>query len=320
MPPQSTPQSLPQASPQPSAADRTGLLLFLVPTLIWGTTWLVIKFQLGVVAPEVSVAWRFALAAALLHLWCLVRGVPLRLPWRRHLELVLLGLLLFGVNYVFTYRSEGYLTSGLVAVLFASMAFWNLLGARLFFGTPAPLAVLGGAALGMAGVALLFWPELGGLGAAPGQLTGIALALGGTLFASAGNLYSQRLSGRGLGVVPSTAWAMGYASLAVLAWCVARGLPLTFDARPAYVLSLLYLSLFGSVIAFVSYLTLIKRIGAGRSGYSAAVIPVVAMLVSTVFEDYRWTPGAVVGMALVSLGTVLTLRARARVSLPVSRT
>jgi drug/metabolite transporter (DMT)-like permease len=295
-----------------SAPDRHGLFLFLIPTLIWGTTWLVIKFQLGVVEPEVSVGWRFALAAALLHGWCLVRGVSLRLPWRSHLELVLLGLLLFGINYVFTYRSEGYLTSGLVAVLFASMAFWNLLGARLFFGTRAPAAVLGGAALGVAGVAVLFWPELNGLRGGQGQATGIALGLGGTLFASAGNLYSQRLSGRGMPVVASTAWAMGYASLAVLGWCVVRGLPLAFDARPPYVLSLLYLALFGSVVAFVSYLTLIKRIGAGRSGYSAAVIPVVAMLASTLFEGYRWTAEAVAGLVLVSLGTVLTLRARER--------
>jgi drug/metabolite transporter (DMT)-like permease len=106
-------------------------------------------------------------------------------------------------------------------------------------------------------------------------------------------------------------------SLAVLAWCVARGLPLAFDARPPYVLSLLYLALFGSVVAFVSYLTLIKRIGAGRSGYSAAVIPVVAMLASTLFEGYRWTAEAVAGLVLVSLGTVLTLRARERAAATV---
>ena len=299
-------------TPSPTSADRSGLVLFLIPTLIWGTTWLVIKFQLGVVEPEVSVGWRFGVAALLLLGWCLARGVPLRLPWRAHLQVALLGLLLFGINYVLTYRSEGYLTSGLVAVLFASMVFWNLLGARVFFGTRAPLAVLGGAALGVAGVALLFWPELGGLRAGPGQGTGIALALGGTVLASAGNLYSQRLSARGLAVMPVTAWGMGYASLAVLAWCLLRGLPLTFDARPAYVLSLLYLAVFGSVIAFVTYLTLIKRVGAGRSGYSAAVIPVVAMLASTLFEGYRWTPEALAGLVLVSLGTVLTLRARAR--------
>lgn len=293
-------------------SDRTGLLLFLAPTLIWGTTWLVIKYQLGVVEPEVSVAWRFGLASALLLGWCLWRGVPLRLGPRGHLEVLLLGLLLFGINYVFTYRSEGYLTSGLVAVLFASMVFWNLLGARLFFGTRAPAAVVAGGVLGVAGVALLFWPELGGLQAAGSQqATGIALALAGTLFASAGNLWSQRLSARGHQVVPTTAWAMGYASLAVLGWCALRGLPLVFDPRPAYVLSLLYLALFGSVIAFVTYLSLIRRVGAGPSGYTAAVIPLVAMLVSTLFEGYRWTPAAVAGLALVSLGTVLTLRARA---------
>ena len=292
------------------AGAASTLLLFALPSVIWGTTWLVIKFQLGVVEPEASVAWRFALAALLLLGWCLARGIPLRFAPREHAELVLLGFLLFGLNYVLVYRSEQHLTSGLVAVLFAFIVFWNLLGARLLFGTRAPRAVLLGAAIGVCGVALLFWPELASLRAGPGQGTGIALACLATLVASAGNLHSQRVFARGMAVVPATAWAMAYAALLLLGWCLARGVPLAFDARPAYVLSLLYLALFGSVIAFVSYLTLLRRIGSGRSGYTAAVIPVVAMLASTLFEGYHWTPAALGGMALVMAGTVLVLRAR----------
>jgi drug/metabolite transporter (DMT)-like permease len=138
----------------------------------------------------------------------------------------------------------------------------------------------------------------------------------GTVVASSGNLWSQRLFARGVPVVPATAWAMGYASLGVMAWCAARGLPFAFDARWPYVLSLLYLSFFGSVIAFVSYLTLLKRIGAGRSGYTAAVIPVVAMLASTLFERYQWTASAGAGLALVVAGTVLVLRAREKAAPP----
>jgi drug/metabolite transporter (DMT)-like permease len=288
------------------------LLLFFIPCLIWGTTWLVIKAQLGEVAPEVSVAWRFGLAALVLLGWCLLRGVPLRFGLRRHLELALLGFLLFALNYVLVYRSEGSLTSGLVAVVFALIIFWNLLGARLLFGTPVPPAVLAGAVLGVAGVALLFWPEVTSLRAGAGQGTGLLYAVAGTLVASAGNLYSQRLFAAGVAVVPATAWAMGHATLQVLAWCVARGIPLTFDGRPAYVLSLLYLALLGSVVAFVAYLTLLQRVGAGRAGYTTAVIPVVAMLASTLFEDYRWTAAAVAGLVLVLAGTVLVLRAKAQ--------
>jgi len=176
--------------------------------------------------------------------------------------------------------------------------------------------VLVGAVVGVAGVGLLFWPELKSVRGDAGLLLGVAYAVGGTLVASAGNLWSQRVFGRGLPVVQGTGFAMGYAAVAVLAWCAARGLPFAFDLRWPYVVSLVYLSLFGSVVAFVAYLTLLQRIGAGRAGYTAAVIPVVAMLASTLFEGYRWSLPSVAGMALVLLGTVLVLRAREKASAP----
>jgi drug/metabolite transporter (DMT)-like permease len=298
--------------PLPRRGASSDLLLFVLPTFIWGTTWLAIKFQLGVVEPEVSVGWRFALASLLLLGWCGVRRVPLRFGARDHGRFAVLGVLLFGLNYVLVYRSEQHLTSGLVSVLFAFLVFWNLLGARVVFGTRAPRAVILGAVLGIAGVALLFWPELASVRAGDGQVAGIALAVAGTTVASGGNLYSQSLFARGVAVVPATAFAMGYAALAVLAWCAATRVPFAFDARPAYVLSLAYLSLFGSVVAFVSFLTLLRRIGAGRSGYTAAVIPVTAMLASTLFEGYRWSASGLAGMALVLAGTVLVLRVKER--------
>ncbi len=307
----------PEASPKPGGSSD--VFLFFLSSFIWGTTWLAIKFQLGVVAPEVSVAWRFALASLLLVAWCLLRGIPLRFPARDHGRLALLGFLLFGLNYVLVYRAEQHLASGLVAVIFSFLVFWNLIGARLFFGTPAPPAVALGAVLGVAGVTLLFWPEVTSLHAGTAQLRGLSLALVATLFASAGNLYSQRLFSTGLTVAPSIAFAMGYASLAVAGWCAASGVPFTFDARPGYVLSLGYLALFGSVVAFMAFLTLLKRIGAGRSGYTAAVIPLIAMLASTAFEGYRWSAAPVAGMLLVVGGTVLVLRAKERVASPIGR-
>jgi drug/metabolite transporter (DMT)-like permease len=287
-------------------------VLFFLSTFIWGTTWLVIKFQLGRVEPAVSVGWRFGVAALLLLGWAAARRLPLRFGPRDHAAFALLGLLLFGLNYVLVYLAEVHLTSGLVAVLFAFLVFWNMAGARLFFGTPAPPAVLAGALLGVAGVGLLFWPELRAVRGDASVGLGVAYAVGGTMVASAGNLWSQRLFARGVPVIQGTAWAMGYASLAVLAFCAASGRPFDFDPRAPYVLSLLYLALFGSVVAFVAYLTLLKQVGAGRAGYTAAVIPAVAMLASTLFEDYRWTGAAAAGMALVIAGTVLVLRARER--------
>ena len=295
----------------PDRRQRTAVgdwLLFLVPSAIWGTTWFAIKFQLGPVAPEASVAYRFGLAALLLFGWCVLRGIRLGFGLRAHGSLALLGVLQYGINYVLVYRSEQYLTSGLVALLFGLLVFWNLVGARVFFRSPAPAPVIVGAALGMVGVTLVLWPDLAHLSGGRGQGWGVALAVLGTLAASAGNLWSQRLYQHGVAVVPTSAWAMLYGSLAVALSCAARGIRFELDSSLAYLASLAYLTLFGSVFAFIAYLTLLRRVGAGRSGYTAVVIPVLAMATSTVFESYRWTAPALAGMVLVLAGNVLMLR------------
>ena len=290
--------------------DPATWLLFLVPSFIWGTTWLVIKFQLGVVAPEASVAYRFGLAAALLFGWCALRRIPVRFDLATHVAVAATGILQFGLNYVLVYLAEGRLTSGLVAVVFSLMVAWNIAGDRLLFGTPVTGAVVAGAALGIAGVALVFWPKLAGAASAPGDTAGLLLAVVGSLVSSAANLASQRLYSRGVGVVPGMAWGMAYGAIAVALSCAARGIPFGFDGSAPYLLSLSYLAVLGSVFAFFSYLSLIRRVGAGRAGYTAAVIPVLAMLTSTVFEGYRWTALALAGMALVAAGTVLVVRSR----------
>ncbi len=295
--------------PRPDRAPAPWIL-FLVPTFIWGTTWLAIKFQLGGVAPEVSVAYRFALASLVLFGWCASQGLPLRYDLRTHADLAVMGVLQFGVNYVLVYLAERQLTSGLVAVTFALLVVWNVAGARIFFGTPARPAMVLGATLGLGGVTLMFWPEVSRLGELPGRGLGLGLttAVLGSLFASAGNLWSQRFYRRGHAVAPTTAWAMGYASVAVALSSAIRGMRFSFEATWPYVASLAYLVLLGSVVAFLAYLTLLRRVGAGPAGYTAAVIPVVAMLTSTLFEGYRWTPVALLGMALVVAGNVLVLR------------
>jgi drug/metabolite transporter (DMT)-like permease len=284
-------------------------LLFVVPSFIWGTTWLTIKFQLGVVAPEVSVSYRFGLAALVLFAWCGLLRIPLRFDIRTHASLALLGLLQYAANYVLLYMSEAYLTSGLVAVLFALVLVWNLVGARLFFDRPLPASVVAGAAVGVAGVTLVFWPEVSQLRAA-GQARGVVLAVAATLAASAGNLWSERVYARDVSVAPSTAWAMMYASLGVALYCALRHVPFAFDVSLSYLASLAYLALFGSVIAFIGFLTLLRRIGAGRASYSAVLIPVLAMATSTLVEGYRWSALALSGMALVLAGNLMVLRGK----------
>jgi drug/metabolite transporter (DMT)-like permease len=287
-------------------------LLFVIPSFIWGTTWLTIKFQLGAVAPEASVAYRFGLASLVLFAWCALRRIRLSFDARTHAGLALLGILNYALNYVLVYLSERHLTSGLVAVVFVLVVVWNMIGARIFFRRPLPLAVVAGATLGIGGVTLVFWPEVAGLRDGGARIDGVVLAIASTLVASAGNLWAERLYSRDVAVAPSTAWAMLYASISVAAYCAARGIPFAFDASFPYVASLAYLALFGSVFAFIAYITLLKNVGAGRAGYTAVVIPVFAMATSTVFEGYRWSALALSGMALVMAGSVMVLRAKER--------
>jgi drug/metabolite transporter (DMT)-like permease len=290
------------------AADRSAWWLFAVTTLIWGSTWIGITFQLGVVAPEVSVAYRFALAAMLVAAWCRVTGRSLDFSARQHAFLALQGALLFGFNYVGVYWTERYLASGPVAVLFSTMVFMNAIGARLVFGEPLTPRTLLASTLGVAGIALLFLPELilarGGGDAA----LGIALGLGSTAIASGGNLVAARNQRRGIPLFPGIAWAMAYGAVVSALCGTLRGVSWSFDSRLPYVLSLLYLSVFGSIIAFGAYLTLMKKVGPGPAAYTAVSTPIVALVISTLFEHYRWTWIAGLGVVLAVIGNWLALR------------
>jgi drug/metabolite transporter (DMT)-like permease len=281
--------------------------LFSISTVIWGSTWLAIKFQLGAVAPEVSVALRFALAALLLGAWCAVTRRSLRFERRAHAFIALQGVLLFGLNYVAVYWAERYATSGLVAVLFSTIVFMNPIGARLVFGTALTLRTLVAAMLGVVGVALLFVPELTAARRGGTAALGILLGLGATAIAAGGNLAAMRNHDAGIAVLPGTAWGMGYGALTAAMVGIVAGVPWTIDWRAPYLASLFYLAIFGSVVAFGAYLTLLKEVGAGPASYVAVATPIVAMLLSTLFEGYRWTPIAAFGVVLAVAGNWLAL-------------
>jgi drug/metabolite transporter (DMT)-like permease len=286
--------------------------LFLTATCIWGTTWLVIKYQLGVVAPEISVVYRFTLASLLLAGWCVASGRSLGFSVRHHAWFAGLGLLMITVNYVFIYKAERVLTSGLVAVLYSTMVFMTPVAMRVAFGSPLRASTFVAATLGVGGIALLFLPELGqaqGTGAVAG---GIAFTLAAVLSCCVGNLIAVRNHRAGIPTVPGTAWGLAYgAGFAALA-ALLQGLPWTFDARPAYVLSLVYLAVFGSVVAFLAYFAFQKRAGAGPAAYITVATPVIAMLVSTLVEGYRWTMIPALGVALAVLGNWIALRSPAK--------
>jgi drug/metabolite transporter (DMT)-like permease len=284
--------------------------LFATPALIWGSTWLAITFQLGSVAPEVSVTYRFALASVVLGGACVATRRSLRFSRLDHAFLAGIGLLMICTNYIFVYWAETHVASGLVAVVYSTIVFMTPIGMRLAFGTPLRTRLFVAAALAVTGVALLFLPEIAAARRGGSAAIGISYTLIATAACAVGNLIAVRNHNAGLPTIPATVWTMAYGALFTALFVVARGSPWTFDPRPAYVLSLVYLAVFGSVIAFATYFTLLKRIGAGPSSYVAIATPVIAMLLSTLFEGYRWTWVSAMGVGLAVIGNALALRAK----------
>jgi drug/metabolite transporter (DMT)-like permease len=288
--------------------------LYLVTVLIWGSTWFAIKFQLGVVEAEVSLIYRFALAAAILILYCLWRDRSLRFSPTQHMFMALQGLFLFSTNYLIFYWATGLLTSGLVALLFSTVILMNIVNGALFLRNKVSNMVLLGAFFGIGGITGIFWSEVAGVGNHTDSWSGLWMCLIATYVASIGNILSARNQREGLPVVQTNAWGMTYGSIFMVVYALSQGSVFNYDPAPGYSLSLIYLSLFGSIFAFGSYLTLIGRIGADKSAYTAVLFPVIALLLSTLFEDYRWSLAAVFGFGLVLIGNYLVLKKPAKIN------
>lgn len=283
-------------------------VLYAVISLVWGSSWIAIKYQLGVVPPVVSVAYRFLLAALVMFAWAALTRRRLAFPVADHAVFALTGALLFSTNFALFYYGGLYLVSGLLAVVFSTATVMNLINAALFLGEPVRLRGLLAAALGIGGLLALFWAEIAAHGFDQGTLLGLVLCLGGTLSFSLGNMVSARIQARNLPLVSTTAWGMAYGALWLVLFSLVTGQPFRFDVALPYIVSLGYLSLVASVVAFATYLTLLRRIGPARAAYTTVIFPLIALLISTVVEDYQWTAPAIVGLAMVLAGNALIIR------------
>jgi drug/metabolite transporter (DMT)-like permease len=295
------------ASINASRLAPADLGLYAVTVFVWGTSWIALKGQLGEVSPEVSTLWRFLLAAPLMWLWALARGDTLAYPAADHRRFAAAGALMFSSNFVLFLYGGQYLPSGLLAVVFSLVSILNLLLGAAFLGQPIMPRVAAGGVIGAAGIALLYSPQIAG-GVQRGALVGLAFCLAGTLSFCAGNLVSTAIQRRGVPLLAATAWGMTYGVAALAAIVLVHGQPLIVEWTPSYLGATLYLALFASVVAFASYLTLLRRIGAARAGYATVLFPIVALAVSTLVEGYRWTLAAILGAALALAGNVLVLR------------
>lgn len=282
-------------------------LLYAGVLVGWSTSWYPLSLQVKGIAPEVSLVWRFLLAAALMAVFTMARGVGLRFSWRDHLSFMGMGITLFSSNFCLFYYASLFTASGLLAVMFSMASLVNVLMVAALTKTAPPKLQLGAALIGILGVAVIFFPEIQVAGTA---WIAAALCTIGTLFFCTGNMISAATQRRGIPVLASTSWGMVYGACFMAFIALLRGHEFTIDMSVSYVGSLLWLVVVSSVITFGCYLSLIGSIGASRAAYATVVFPVFALAISTVLEGYGWSLMSVGGLALVVAGNLMMIRSR----------
>ena len=284
------------------------IFLFISTLLCWGPTWYVIKFQLGIVDPMVSVFYRFFLASIIILFFCKFKNFRIQFSFKEHFLIAVLGILLFNINYVIFYLSTQYLISGFVALCFSSILFMNIINNIIFHrNLPSIMTILGGA-IGTLGLIFIFYEEISNFTLSSTTSFGIFLGIIATYFASLDNLVSAYTSKIKLPVVPVTGYGMLYGSISLFIYLLVIDTPFQFDFSLSYNLSLIYLSVFGSVFGFSLYLTLIEKIGSNDAAYVAIIMPLIALLVSTIFENLLWNLNLIIGAVMIILGNILILK------------
>jgi drug/metabolite transporter (DMT)-like permease len=296
------------AAPASPRLEGRDIAAYAATVFFWGTSWIALRAQLGVVPPEVSIFWRFLMAASLMWVWVAWQKEPVRFSATDHLGFAGTGLCLFSLNFTLFYYGGISVPSGLLSVVFSLASIGNLLLGAILLRQPVEPRVAFGALVGVLGIACLFWPEIARAGWSGGALGGLALCVAGTTSFCLGNMISTVVQRRGVPLLSAVAWGMTYGTVIMALVSLLRGYSFAIEPTTKYLASLLLLAVGASVIAFSCYLTLLRRIGAARAGYSTVLFPIVALAVSTLFEGYVWTPLAVLGVALALLGNVLVLR------------
>lgn len=280
-------------------------LMYGLVVVIWGTTWIAIHLQQGSVAAPVSIFWRFALASAIMMLTLLVLKRLRALTIKDHLMCMVQGGCVFGFNFWCFYTAAAWINTGLESVIFSMAVLFNAINSFIFFGQRPPARFFLAAALGLTGIAALFWQDLIASDLNVNLLLGIGLSALGTLGFSLGNMISLRHQRNGLETMTTNGWAMFYGTLIMGFIALVRGDSFTPEWTVSYLGALVYLALFGSVVGFGVYFSLVGRIGASNAAYSTLLFPLVALTLSTLFEGYRWESNAVVGLALILVGNLV---------------
>ena len=282
-------------------------ILFLITLFCWSPTWYLIKFQLGYVDPLVSVFYRFLIAAIIILIYIVVKKKNLKFSINYHFWFLFFGTCLYSINYVFFYLSNTYLISAFPAIVFSTVVIMNILGETFYFEKKPSLNTLAGATIGMIGIVIIFNDEIFNFSLENGTHMGLFLAFIGTFCASTGNMIHQRNLNNNFPPLQTIAYSMLYGSLVTFLITQVRDTELLFEYSFSYISSLFYLSIFGSIFAFISYLKLLEKVGPGRAGYVGVVMPVLALIISTIFEKLEWQIDLIVGLPILIIGAILVI-------------
>jgi drug/metabolite transporter (DMT)-like permease len=282
-------------------------LLFGITLFCWSPTWYVIKFQLGYVDPLVSVFYRFLAASILIFIYLLIKKKNLKFSINHHIWFLFFGACLYSINYVFFYLSNTYLISAFPAVVFSTVVIMNIVGEAFYFKKKPSIRTFIGATIGMFGIIIIFNNEIFNFNLTNGTHIGLLLALLGTFSASTGNMIYQRNLNNNFPLIETLAYAMLYGSIITFLIIQIKGTQLLFEYSFSYIASLAYLSIVGSIFAFIFYLKLIEKVGPGRAGYVGVVMPIIALLISTIFENLEWQIDLIIGLPILIIGALLVI-------------
>ena len=288
------------------------LILFISTLLCWSPTWYLIKFQFGVVDPLISIFYRFLIASAIVFIFLILLKKKLSFNLNQHLWFLLLGVTLFSLNYIFFYLANTYLISGIVTIAFSTILIMNILGERIYFKIKSSKETLFAAGFGIVGILIIFGNELLNFKLEDKTHIGIILSFIATFWASTGNLIHQKNSKDKIPFIQSIAYGMLYGAIFTLIVAKLRGAEIIFDNSISYILSFLYLSIIGSVVAFYLYLKLLENIGSARAGYIGVIMPIIALIISTIFEGLQWTNNLIFGLPVLIFGCVLILNQKSK--------
>lgn len=299
--------NLPLTKTDPHRLTLLDAALYAGIIFAWSTSWYPLTLQIGIIAPEVSLFWRFLAACSVMFAFLIISKKQIRFKLKDHARFAVCGVLIFSTNFLLFYYASDGVTSGLLSVIFSTASIISLILATLIFRQKLERRVAFGAFLGIAGIGLVFSPEIAGATLTDKTLTGILIGLTGTCCFCLGSLLSASNQKRGLSLVSANTWGMLYGTLWLGFISLIRGQTFALEWTPSYVGSLLWLIIFSTLLAFAVYLTLVGRIGAARAGYATVIFPIFALLISTAVEGYQWTSYSIAGLILVIIGNYFVL-------------